>query len=497
MSTYDSFISRVKEIALLNSVRGALQWDMETFLPRKGVAHRADQLALLSGIVHDLSTNRILGEWLETLKTDDSLDEDQRSNVRETARQYERDRKLPKRLVEELSRATTEAHDAWVDARRRNDFATFLPHLERIVALKREVADHVGFDAEPYDALLDEYEPGLTAASVEAWFTPLRDGIIRVLDAVLGAPVRPDTTILRRSLDIEKQRAFAIRVASDIGFDFEAGRLDVSAHPFCSAAHPCDVRLTTRYDEDDPLSSFFSVLHETGHGLYEQGLDLRHANTPRGFATSLGIHESQSRTWENLIGRSRAFWERYLPALHGLFEGRFDDVSVDAFHFAVNAAQPSFIRVEADELTYNLHVMLRFELERELVNGRLAPRDLPQAWNALSERYLGIRPPSDEKGVLQDVHWSAGLIGYFPTYTLGNLFAAQFFDRLRRDVPELESRVREGRFAEILGWMRERIHAYGMRYRSAELVQQVTGEPPKGVYLAEYLEAKYRALYRI
>ncbi|MBM3216193.1 carboxypeptidase M32 [Candidatus Poribacteria bacterium] len=497
MTTYSAFIARVKEVAILGSMGGALRWDRETYMPRKGAAHRGEQLAALSGMIHEAMTSLQMGEWIDALRGADGLSPDEAVNVREVAREYDRQKKIPTALVQELSRVTSRAHEAWLHARKNDDFPGFAPHLERIVALKIAVAEHIGYADDPYDALLDGFEPGLTADAVREMFAPLQSQTVELLHAIVGSTVQPDESLLRRPLSPKKQREFAVQVAADFGFDFDAGRLDISAHPFCAGSHPSDVRMTTRYNEQEPMSALFGVFHETGHGLYEQGLDPDHAYTPCAEAVSLGVHESQSRMWENIIGRSRAFWIGYLPKLKSLYGGALDDVSLDAFHFAINGVKPSLIRVEADELTYNLHILLRFELEVELLNRRLAVTDLPEAWNDRMRRYLTVEPPTDADGVLQDIHWSGGALGYFPTYTLGNLFAAQFAAKMRSDLPDMDAQIAAGRFGDVLDWLRRNIHRQGMRYTSAELVERVAGEPPNGDYLAVYLRDKLAPLYRL
>ncbi len=497
MKLYDQFIERTREIGMLRAIGGTLGWDMKTQMPPKGAEARGEQMALLSGLIHEMATCPELGDALKKLSEADGLNPDQAANVREMSRMYDRAAKLPKSLIEEKTRARAEGQTIWKDARPKNDFAAFAPCLKRNVKLQRETAELLGYDDNPYDALLDAYEPNATNASTNAMFDPIRKEAKPLLDAILGSSVRPDESLLTRPLSPRKQRRFGILAAKEIGFDFEAGRLDVSAHPFCSGSHPNDVRMTTRYDVNYPLSSFFAVLHEAGHGLYGQGLLTEHIYTPRGRSVSLGVHESQSRFWENSVGRSRPFWKRYLPKLKKAYGGAFDDVSLDDFYFAVNRATPGFIRVEADEITYNFHILLRFELENEMINGRIEVDNLPSAWNEKMRGYLGIDPPNDAMGVMQDIHWAFGGIGYFPTYTLGNLYAAQLLWKIRQDIPDLDDEIERGNFAGILEWLRERIHRQGMLYSSAELIKRATGEPPNGSYFVHYLREKYGSLYRL
>jgi carboxypeptidase Taq len=418
-------------------------------------------------------------------------------NIREVRRAYERATRVPATLVEELARTSALAQDVWVEARKASDYARFRPWLDKLVALKREEAKAIGRDGPLYDALLDEYEPGETAARLTRVFAELRDALVDLVGRIAGAPRRPDPTPLHGVYPIPAQEAFGTAVAAALGFDFQAGRLDVTAHPFCSGIGPGDTRLTTRYDPKDFGDAFFSILHEAGHGLYDQGLDADHCGTPMGEAVSLGIHESQSRLWENFVGRSRAFWEHWLPRARQAFPEALAGVGLDAFVFAVNDVRPSWIRVDADEATYNLHILLRFELEQALIAGDLPVADLPAAWADGMKRLLGVTPPDDARGCLQDIHWSGGGFGYFPTYTLGNLYAAQFFATARAELGDLDDQLRRGEFLPLKEWLNRKIHREGQRHRAADLVVAVTGEPLTPRYLLDHLSAKFGALYGV
>lgn len=495
---YAALIRREKEVALLGSCASLLHWDHQTYIPAKGAAHRAEQLALLAGLSHEKSTDSVIGELLAEAESGDLIREGGSPaavNLREIRRTYDRTRKLPRALVEELARTTALAHDVWVEARRTSAFALFEPWLEKIVALKRQEAEAVGYREVPYDALLDDYEPGETTARLTELFAGLRDDLVGLVGAIADAKRCPDLSILHREYPVDRQEAFGKAAAAAIGFDFTAGRLDVTTHPFCSGIGPGDTRITTRYNPQDFGDAFFSILHETGHGLYDQGLDLTHYGTPMGDAVSLGIHESQSRLWENFVGRSRAFWEHFFPRARQAFPDALKGVGPDAFHFAINDVRPSFIRVDADEATYNLHILLRFDLERALVNGELKAGDVPGAWNEGFRKYLGLTPPDDAHGCLQDIHWSGGGIGYFPTYTLGNLYAAQFFEQARKDLGDLEGQFSRGEFVPLREWLRIKIHCQGQRYRAADLVVAVTGRPLRPGPLLDHLRGKYALLY--
>ncbi|RMG32641.1 MAG: carboxypeptidase M32 [Planctomycetota bacterium] len=499
---YVALIGHLKEAATLGTTNAVLGWDEQTYLPPGGAEHRAEQTALLAGMYHQRMTDPQLGEWLATLEEQLPPDASEHDvavwvNVRETRRRYDRATRTPRALVEELSRVATMAQQVWVAARRASDFSLFLPWLEKMVTLKREQAQAQQTDehATLYDVLLDEYEPGMRAADVQRVFEPLREELTRLLGEITASGRRPRREVLQREYPVARQRELAIRVAEWIGFDFERGRLDESPHPFCTSLGPHDCRLTTRYDPHYFNSAFFGTLHEAGHGLYEQGLPPDAFGTPMGETVSLGIHESQSRMWENFVGRSRGFWRYCFPRLQEAFPEVLDDVSEDEFHFAVNDVQPSFIRVEADEVTYNLHIMLRFELEQEIIAGELKPADVPEEWNRRFERDFGLRPPDDAQGCLQDVHWSAGLIGYFPTYALGNMYAAQFYRAADRDLGELQGLFGRGDFTPLRRWLNEKIHRHGMRFRAAELVRVVCGEPLDHRPLIDHLRRKLAPLY--
>ncbi len=491
---YDKFLQIVREIGRLDSTAALLDWDSETYMPEGGLAVRAEQLALLARLAHERRTSRELGDLLDRLH-DSANDEAAATNVREMRRQFDRAVRIPRDLIERIARATTIAKPAWAKARKESAFDRFAPHLEELLDLKRQVADAIGYQAERYDALLDEYEPGATAAELTRVFSSLRAPLAAFGARIAAAKRHPDLSILERRYPVEIQKLWCRQMAEIIGFDFKRGRIDVSNHPFCSGTGPGDVRLTTRYQERFFSPAFFGTLHEAGHGLYEQGLPAVHVFTPRGQAVSLGIHESQSRLWENLVGRSRPFWERYYSQCQVAFQEALADVSLDAFYGAINTVRPSPIRVEADEVTYNLHIILRFELERDLIERRLAVKDVPAAWNEKMRELLGITPKDDAEGCLQDIHWSMGAFGYFPTYALGNLYAAQFFAAAGRTVPELPKQIRRGEFTPLLECLRSSIHQHGMRYRAHELVEKVTGSPLSIEPFMHHLRDKFSPIY--
>jgi carboxypeptidase Taq len=417
--------------------------------------------------------------------------------VRETRRQLDQELKIPGDLVAALAQQRVRGRGAWARARAAADFGAFEGDLRTMLALQREVAAALDAGVPAYDALHDLFERGSTAAQVERVFGPLRGEIAGLLREIQASPVRPDTTVLEREFPEAAQEAFVAATARAMGYDFERGRLDRTTHPFATRIGPGDVRITTRYHPRQLAQALFSTIHEAGHGMYEQNLPAEYADTPLFGATSLAFHESQSRLWENLIGRSAAFWQGAYGRLRAAFPGTLDDVDEGAFVAAINEVRPTFIRVEADEVTYHLHVMLRFELERGLIDGSLDVGDVPEAWNATSAELLGVTPPDDRLGCLQDVHWSVGLFGYFPTYTLGTLLSVQLWEAMAGDLGDLDALVRGGDFAPILAWLVEKVHRHGSRYTPAELIERITGGPASAEPYLRYVRAKYGALYRL
>jgi carboxypeptidase Taq len=496
---YADLLGRTKALALLQSCSAVLGWDQQTYLPAGASAFRGDQLQLLAALCHEKATDPVLGERLAALEGQVStLDDDFAvANLRELRHSFDRAVKLPKRLVEELAKVTSDAHEAWARARQDDDFKHFQPHLETIVALKREEAAHVGFTGEAYDALLDEYEPGATAAEIEAVFAKLSTALVPMIRSTIDSGKKPKPGILERDYPIERQKWFAESAASAIGFDFTQGRLDTTTHPFCSGFGPGDCRLTTRYNPRFFNEAFFGVMHEAGHGIYEQNLPHARYGQPAAVYCSLGIHESQSRLWENQVGRSESFWLSFFPRLRQAFPGTLDNVDLEDFLFAINEVKPSFIRVEADEATYNLHIVLRFELERALLSGNLAVADLPGAWNERFEKLFGLVVPSDREGCLQDIHWSFGGLGYFPTYTLGNLYAAQFMATAMTTIPNLEDAMRRGDFSGLKTWLTTNIHTHGRKLRATDLCQQATGHALDSAEFSAYLRGKLARFYGV
>ncbi len=490
--------TRLAEISDLSKAAALLSWDQETYMPPGGAKARSEQLATLSKLAHELFVSDEIGRLLEDLSgpaVNLDPDSDDACLIRVTARDYAKARKLPPELVADLARTTSAAIPVWAKARQESDFALFAPHLEKIVGLLIQKAEALGYKDRLYDALLDEYEPDMTAAQVEAIFAELKTEIVPLLRAITANLDAVDDAVLHRDFDEGKQWDLGIEVLKLIGFDFERGRQDKSTHPFTTAFSPTDVRLTTRIDRTFLSQSLFGTLHEGGHALYDQGISLALDRTPLGTGASLGIHESQSRTWENLIGRSRAFWRFFFPRVQAAFPDQLADADAETLYRAVNKVRLSLIRVEADEVTYNLHIMLRFELENDILEGRVGIAEIPAAWNAKMESYLGLVPPDDAQGALQDIHWAWGSMGYFPTYSLGNLISVQFFDQARTDLPDLEAQIEAGEFAPLLSWLREHIHRHGRKFTPVELVERVTGRPLDAAPFVRYIKDKYGELY--
>jgi carboxypeptidase Taq len=493
---YEELVKALREISLLGSVASVLGWDERTQRPPAGAGHRAEQLSMLAGMVHQRFTSPRIGELLEASA---ELAKDPHSdagvNLRETRREYDRATKLPASLVEEMARIISLAQDAWEKAKKASDFPAFAPWLEKVLNLKRQEADCIRPGQNRYDTLLDEYEPGETSTNIRRVFDSLRQPLVDLVGRITTGGKKAPVELLERHYPAVQQELLAREAAAVIGFDFSAGTIARSVHPFCTSLGPNDHRMTTRYDEHYFGDAFFGTLHETGHALYNQGLPKEHWGLPLGNAVSLGIHESQSRMWENLVGRSRSFWRYFMPKVRAAFPAAVDGVNEDQWHFAINDVRPSLIRTEADEATYNLHVMLRFELEQALLDGQLAVKDLPGVWAEKMQKYLGLTPPDDARGCLQDVHWSGGGIGYFPTYTLGNLYAAQFFEQARRDVGDLDAMFARGEFGPLLAWLRTNIHQHGKRYTAGELANRITGRELSSQPLLDYLNRKAAELY--
>jgi carboxypeptidase Taq len=487
-----------EKITHFSSIIGLADWDQKVMAPKKGRGTFAKATGTLRTEIFKLSVSEEMGELLAELTLPDNLvllDEVTRAKVREYKEYYQKSKSIPADLFQEYSILTAQANDAWEEARENNDFAHYLPYLEKIVEYKRKFAEIYGYEEHPYDALLDEFEPGLTVKKLDPLFAKLRDSSVKLLNRIQQNGKRTQAGIFEQSFEIEKQKEFNRYILPIIGFDLEAGRLDETVHPFAQTVNTGDVRLTTRYLERNVRSALFGTIHEAGHGIYEQHINPEFEESVLQSGASFGIHESQSRFLENMVGRSKEFWKYFYPKLEGHFPKQLETISVEEFYRAVNTVQPSFIRVEADELTYNLHIMVRYEIEKAIISGEIEAKDLPEVWNQKMQDYLGVTPNTDTEGVLQDVHWSFGGFGYFPSYSLGNLYAAQILRTIQKDHPDFYSHIENGRFDLIQEWLKENIHQYGKLYTPNELIVKVTGEELNAEYLVEYLEKKYVEVY--
>ncbi len=491
-SALDQLKSRLGDVNALNSAMAIMDWDQQTYMPKGGADARAEHLGNLSRMSHEIFVDEKTRLWLEDAKKE--AEGDDAMLLRVVSRELDLRTKLPTALVAEKTRLAAIAHEKWVEARAANDFASFCPTLERMFEIAREEAGHLGYTDHIYDALLDQYEEGATAADCRAMFDVLKAKQVPLVKAIAEQP-ETDDSFLYGEWDIETQRTFTEKIVKAIGFDFDRGRQDTAPHPFCTGWSVGDIRLTTRFK---PYlgSAIFGSLHEAGHGMYEQGSPMAWDRSMIAGGVSLGVHESQSRFWENVVGRSIEFWSVFYPDLQKSFP-QLAGISLPVFHKAINKVKPSLIRVEADEITYNLHVLVRFEIECAVLTGELAVKDMPEAWNAKYAEYLGITPPNDSQGCLQDVHWSMGSIGYFPTYSMGNLLSYQFYGAMKKQIADPTELIGKGEFGPILGWLQENIYSKGRSIPPKDLVMQVTGKPIGADEYVAGLDAKYRAIYGI
>lgn len=494
LTRFKEILGTASDVALSAAV---LSWDQQTYMPEKAAEERGEQLATLSRIFHDMVTSEELGSLLEGLlpyaKTLDPDSDDARM-ILKAKKDYDKQTKVPSDKVAEFARATTLGQEAWVKARTAADFSIFKPYLEKIVDLRREYASYFQPYEHVYDPLLDDYEPGMKTADVQSIFSTVRPIQVELIKAIGEKPQVEDGFLHLKYAD-QQQWDFGVEVSKAIGYDWGAGRQDRTEHPFTTGFGIRDVRITTNVKEDMVTSSLFSTIHETGHALYEQGINWNLRRTNLASGASLALHESQSRMWENLVGRSRAFWRFFYPKFQHTFSTQLGNVDMETFYKAINKVEPSFVRTESDEATYNLHVMLRLELEIALMEGSLKVADLPEAWNSRMRDYLGITPPNDRMGVLQDVHWSGGMIGYFPTYALGNMISVQLWNIINKDIPNLEAQIEKGEFSTLLAWLRKNVHQYGAKYKPQELVQRITGSKIDPQPYLHYLKSKYSDIY--
>jgi len=489
---YRELLDQYERLTALGGAQGVLSWDQQVTMPDGGNPARSNQLSTLSGLHHDLLTDDVVADALADLESAD-LTGERAAVVREIERQHVRAARVPRDLVEEISQTSSEALEAWEAAREDDDFDAFAPYLADLVDLKREYAEHVDPDRDPYAVLFDDYEPYLDLETAERVLGRLRDELVPLVDAIDASEITLAAPFADGTYDADAQEAVSRDILDALGFDWEHGRLDTSTHPFTSG-NQFDARITTRFDETAPLASVLSTVHEFGHATYSLGLPRDEYGTPLGEARDLTVHESQSRLWENHVGRSAAFWEHFAPTLRERFDGL--DASARDVYEAANRVYPdNLIRVEADELTYHMHIVLRFEIERDLISGDLDVADVPETWNAKMEEYLGVRPDTDREGCLQDIHWSHGNFGYFPTYSLGSVLAAQLYAHAEDDIADLDAKVARGEFDALRDWLRERVHRHGCRYTTPELIEEATGEPYTADHFLDHANEKFTALY--
>lgn len=494
MTPLEALSEKQKRIHSLESIAGLLGWDEQTFLPPGSADQRQNQNATLAAVIHEAKTDPEIGKILGLLENSDSSPKDKQAAVLRDARiDYDRATKLPAAYVEKHARLSSEAYHAWAAARKNNDFASYAPYLQQHLDLAKQGAEYLGWGDRPYDLQIDLHDPGMDAKTIDRLFSELKAELVPIVQQIIDSSVKARTDIFK-GFPVEQQKSFLEEVTASLGFNYKRGRIDISLHPFCSG-NGADTRMTTRFDVDNPLDSLFSSIHETGHGMYEQGLPLDSLHNALGKAAGMGAHESQSRLWENQVCRSRAFWEHYEPKFRAAFPQQLDGVASDDLYLAINSVSKNPIRVDSDEVTYNLHIIIRFEIEKKLFSGELAVKDLPSYWNEQYKQLLNIEPRSDAEGVLQDVHWSAGAFGYFPSYCLGNMLAAQLWYSANEQLPDLQQDFAQGNFSRLLEWLRTQVHAHGARYHLMELSEKATGQALSPQALIRYLKERYLPLY--
>ena len=497
MKALEELKKEFTDITRLNHIRSLLGWDEMVNLPKGSFAARGEQNALMSKIVHERLISDKIGKLVKEAEKLTDLNLVDSATLREAKRDYEQEVKLPTELVEEISKTSSLGYVKWVEAREKNDFSIFQPVLEKLVGLQIQVAEKLDTHPDPYSTLIDLYEPGATYDWIANIFSKSKQNLNRIIKKLDASNDKPDFSILTQKWNVDKQWDFSIEVIKGLNYDFNKGRQDKSVHPFTTSLSSSDTRFTTRIDEDFISTCMFGSIHECGHALYDMGFMEQIHDSVLANGCSMGIHESQSRMWENMVGRSMEFWKYFYPKLKTSFPNNLKDKSIEDFYRSINTVQPSLIRVEADEVTYGMHIILRFELEREIIEGNIQVSELPELWNEKMENLLGVTPPTNSDGVLQDIHWSGGSFGYFPTYFLGNLYGAQFYNTALKQHPNLPNEYEKGNFSNLLSFLRENIHQYGRIYQARDLVKRVTGEDLNPDYFIEYLEKKFYQIYRI
>jgi len=491
---YSTYKTKMQKIADVKYASAVLQWDQETYLPPKGNDFRGQQIATLSEIAHQLFTDKTMGELLEELSLCEDLTSSEKRNIVLSKEDYERNIKLSAAFVRQLSETVNQSYHAWAKARKENSFALFEQPLHELIQLKKQEADMLGYEQHPYNALMNDYDKGLTVSKVDSLFVELKTPLLNLLDSLKNKK-SIDNSFLFQEFKKDNQWEFGLEILKRIGFDFEAGRQDISLHPFTTNFSSKDVRVTTRIDEHDFSNMTWSCLHEGGHALYEQGLPADQYGLPLGEYCSLSIHESQSRLWENCIGRGLPFWQHNFKLLTNSFPKQLKDINIEKFYKGINSVSPSLIRTEADELTYHFHVMIRYEIEKMLIEGSLPTKDIPACWNEMYQKYLGIKVPDDNRGCLQDIHWSHGSFGYFATYSLGSLYAAQLYSTIEKKYPAVSEDLTNWKINSIQDWLKKEIYCNGRYYSSEELCKKATGETLQSSYFIEYATKKFSEIY--
>ncbi|MCR9287355.1 MAG: carboxypeptidase M32 [Bacteroidetes bacterium] len=494
---YKEYVETLRKKADIDYAAAVLSWDKETYMPPKGAHFRSQQVATLSGISHEIFTDKKFGELLKSLNSNSNgLLEKEKRNVELSLKDYIRIEKLDTNFVIERSKVISTAYHAWLEARKANDFSIYTKALKKLVEIKREEASLIGYDQHPYDGLLDEFEPGMTVNKLDILFKDVKEQLVEFVNKIKSQP-QVQNSFLKKFYPKDKQWTYGLQLLKNMGYDFEQGRQDVSPHPFTINFSPNDVRVTTRIDENDLANMVWSCIHEGGHALYEQGLSVEEYGLPLGSYLTVGVHESQSRLWENHIGRSLDYWKFNYPTLQDLFPDNLSPVSLEAFYKGINRVEPNLIRTESDELHYHFHIMIRYEIEKELIEGSIEVENLNQIWNDKYMDYLGVKVPDDNKGVLQDVHWAHGVFGYFPTYSIGSFYAAQLYQSVEREIPNLPKLIASGDNSQLLHWVRERIHQHGKQYNAEDLIEKITGESFNFKYFLDYCKRKYISIYEL
>ncbi len=490
---YDQYVATMQKIADVENTLAVMSWDKEVNLPPKGAEQRSRQMATLSSIAHEMFTDIKFGRILKRLSTMASLAEVEKRNIKLTLSDYNKATKFSTAFIIKKSHAISAAYHAWIQARKANNYNLYKVHLQTLIDIKREEAKVIGFKKHPYDALLDQYEPRLTVDQCDKIFNDVKKKLPAIIN--LAQEKKNSNKFLRAHYPKDTQWNFGLSLLKNLGYDFEAGRQDISTHPFTTSFGPQDVRVTTRIDEGDFTNMTWSCIHEGGHGLYEQGLPSSEYGLPSGSAISLGIHESQSRLWENHVGRSKAYWSHHFPRLQKTFKKQLSKVSLNKFYRGINKIKPNLIRTEADELHYHYHILIRYELEKKMIEGKLNAERLRSAWNAAYKKYIGVTVPDDNRGVLQDIHWAHGSFGYFPTYSIGSFYAAQFYHQASQEIKNLDKKLSKGKTEKLLAWLRKKIHIHGRRYNANEICSQITGEELNFKYFEEYATKKFSEVY--